>query len=464
MTWQPNAIGCNNKEPMKGMSIFGVKITSYLAAVVVLISIGSCQTKDYFKAAPTLVASPNPMVKSLQFDLLDSVQVAVRVRELNSDKVFTFGQVSKAGAQSVLLAGLPPNRDYVVEFMDGSEVVSEGLLFHTAAIDSTLVQVTEKVNTGNAFDGYILTQKKGQQDGLVYMVNNASEVVWYQPTPRIPKLSHLTASHEVAVLVGNPKVNNSAGDRIIGYTFDGGVSFDIDLAKKHLMAHHEVIDHDGDLFALVYDTIPNQVGGSLEQAVSSAVIRMNRKGEILWKWSTFDVVLPEGVPVKEMDGDWGHANALAFDSDQNLLISYRDWNQVWKIDVNTGERMWVLGEGGDYEMDGPPFDYQHAIIKDPDGHYMLFDNGRQKRQTRVVSYRLGGGKAELVRDMALPQELFSVKMGNAQVLPNGNILVCSSGKEAMAVLDASGQILYQAGAGIPVPYRATYVPPFFSSN
>lgn len=441
-----------------------MKFAGYLAAAVLLMASYGCQSKDYFGAAPTLADTPNPMVKTLQFELLDSVQVTVRVRELNADKAYTFGEMAGAGTQSVLLAGLPPARDYAVEFLDGDKVVSEGLTFRTAPVDSTLVQIVEKVNAGNAFDGYLLTQKKGQQDGLVYMLNNASEVVWYQPTPRIPKLSHLTAAGEVAVLVGDPKDNNSAGDRIIGYTFDGQVSYDIDLAKQHLMAHHEVLDHQGDLYALVYDTIPNRVAGVLEQAVSSAVIRMNKKGEILWKWSTFDVLKPEGVPVKDMDGDWGHANALAFDADQNLLISYRDWNQVWKVDVATGKPMWVLGERGNYEMEGPPFDYQHAIVKDPDGNYMLFDNGRQKRQTRVVSYQLDGARANLALDMVLPDDLFSVKMGNAQVLPNGNILVCTSGKEAMAVLDASGKLLYQAGAGIPVPYRATYVPPFFSSN
>lgn len=441
-----------------------MKSLFFLAAALVLITSNGCRSENYFTAAPILGETANPGVRALQFSLKDSIEVSVRISDLKSGEAFFLKGLPPGKTQNVLLACLKPGRDYAVEILHQDHAISAALDFRTPAPDSTLVQVSEKINTGNAFDGYILTQKKGQQDGLVYMLNNESAVVWYQHTPRIPKLSHLTASNEVAVLVGDPKDNNSAGDRIIGYTLDGRVSFDIDLAKQHLMAHHEVIDHNGDVYALVYDSIPYQMGGTRELAVSSAVIRFNKQGEILWKWSTFDVVKPDGIPVKEMDGDWGHANALAFDSDENLLISYRDWNQVWKVDVKTGQRIWVLGEGGDFEMDGPPFDYQHAILKDPNDHYMLFDNGRRKRQTRIVSYRLADGKAERAMDIALPQELFTVKMGNAQVLPNGNLLVCSSPKEGLAVLDPSGKILYQAGAGIPVPYRATYVPPFFSSK
>lgn len=439
------------------------RINLFLSFVLTLVLMG-CGGRNLVLGELEVSETPNPSVYILNFSLKDTVSVSVRLTNLDNGKVFYDNTLLEKTEQKVLLPGLKSGNTYKVELLLNNQLVSRPYTFKTRPIQKSLFEIEKKIITPNVFDGYVLTQRKGTSDGYLYMLDADGDVVWYQRTSGIPKLSHWTNNKNIITLLGNNKHNNSAGSRILAQSLDGSVSYDLDLTKINRVAHHEVLERSDGLYTLVYDTIPYSYRGKMEKAVSSAVLCLDKKGKILWKWSTFDVVKPNGVPPEELKEDWGHANALAFDSDGNLLISYRDWNQIWKIDRKTGSRIWILGEGGDFELEGPPFEAQHAILKDAYGSYMLFDNGPVRGQTRIVSYKLTENSASLTRDLALPKELFSVKMGNALELPDLNILVCASGSESIAVLDSAGKILYHVATGIPSPYRATYVPTFYTHS
>ncbi|MFM1879281.1 MAG: hypothetical protein RLZZ241_2147 [Bacteroidota bacterium] len=441
-----------------------MKPISLILAVALAYLFTGCGGRNLVQGQMQVDETQNLTVYSLSFELSEPREITVSLTNVDSGELQYIQGTAAQALQQVLLPALKPGTTYSVELLSEHEVVSETYTFRTRPLNSALFANEKKRVDPNAFEGYILTQRKGTDDGYLYMLDAEGDIVWYQYTPGIPKLSQITESKQILALLGNPKHDNSAGDRIVGLELEGNVTLDIDLKKLNLVAHHEVLEREGDLYTLVYDTIPNEVNGTLERAVSSAVVRLNTAGEILWKWSTFNVVLPTGIPESEMSGDWGHANALAFDTDGNLLISYRDWNQIWKIDVATGSRMWILGEGGDFKIEGLPFDAQHAIIKDPQDNYLLFDNGRNKRRSRIVSYVLQKDLAREAWRIDLPEDLFSVKMGNAALLPNGNILACISGSESVVVLDASGNLLYQVTTGLPSPYRATYVPSFYTKS
>jgi arylsulfate sulfotransferase len=432
-----------------------------LIGLLTLILVG-CENRNLVSGDLQVNETPNPAVYLLTYTLKDTVSTTVRLKNRETGSIQTLEGLGSKVNQRLLLPFLKPNRTYTVELLMGQQVVSEPYTFKTRPLDTTLFDIQRKIVSEQVFDGYVLTQRKGTSNGYLYAIDALGDVVWYQYTPGIPKLSQWTSQNRILTLLGHKGHNNSAGDRISSYSLNGEINWSIDLREHQLIAHHEVLEYNGDIYTLVYDSIPYSYKGSKEKAVSSAVVRLNRYGQILGRWSTFDVLKPSGIPVSDMMGDWGHANALSFDSDGNLLISYRDWNQIWKIDVTTGNRMWVLGAQGDFNIDGISFDSQHAILKDPEDNYMLFDNGRQKEMTRIVSYRLDQQKATETRRIELPSDLFSVKMGNAEVLPNGKVLACASGSEAIVVLDSSGSVVYQVSTGIPAPYRATYIPSYYT--
>lgn len=410
----------------------------------------------------TINITKNPTVQKICFSLSDSASVSLRLKNLETKKECELKASSKAIHHEMLLAGLKPDQTYTIQILNDEQVIKTIDSFRTSPIKENIVSIHERTNAGQVFNGYLLTQRR-LVNGSVYMLDNESDLVWYQMVGGQPKLSKWIDNNEVLVLVGNAKHNNSAGDRIISYTVDGEIAYQINLKTLGLVAHHEVLEHDDDVFALVYDTIPNTVKGVKEKAVSSAVVRLNKKGEMLWKWSTFDIEKPTDISFKEMDGDWGHANALAFDDDGSVLISYRDWSQIWKIDIKTGKRIWVLGEGGDFQFEDVRFNSQHAIHKNPKGHYMLFDNGRKQRQTRIMSYELEDGNANANVAIELPDDLYADKMGNVETLPNGNYLVCSPRSRSILVLNPEGEIVYHINTGIPDPYRATFVPSFYNN-
>ncbi len=439
---------------------YGLRLPLVLVAIILLTS---CDKGVSVEGSPQILATKNETVKKLQFTLSDSASVTVRLKNLVSDKELVFNNLPEKLSHEVLLAGLKPNQNYALNILKKKKVLVQIDSFRTNAISENIVNIFERTNTPNAFTGHLLTQRRLIR-GSVYMVDNESDLVWYQMTPGQPKLSKWTAHNEVLVLVGNASHNNSAGDRIMAYTVDGNISYDIDLKPLNLVAHHELVDRDNSVYALVYDTIPNMVNGKLEKAVSSAVVKLNKKGEVTWKWSTFDVKNPKDISIDAMDGDWGHANALAFDDDGNLLISYRDWSQIWKINRDTGKRMWILGEDGDFKLNDTPFNRQHAIHKNLSGDYMLFDNGKALRQTRVMSYKLVDSIATPEVSITLPEDLYADKMGNVEELPNGNFLICSPRSRSIVVINPDGDILYHINTGIPDPYRATYVPSFFTTQ
>ncbi|MDO5977873.1 aryl-sulfate sulfotransferase [Flavivirga spongiicola] len=435
----------------------------FFAILFMAICFNSCKKGIIIENLPSIIATKNPTVKKMQFSLNDSASVTIKLKNLVSDKELNLEQLSKKINHEVILAGLKPDQDYLIQILNGKRVLAQIDSFHTAPIEENIVSLYERTNTTNAFDGYLLTQRRLVR-GSVYMVDNESDLVWYQMVDGQPKLSHWTQNDEVLVLVGSAKHNNSAGDKIVAYTIDGNISYQIDLKKQGLIAHHESIDHEGGIYSLVYDTIPNMVNGKLEKAVSSAIVRFNKKGEVDWKWSTFDVKNPEGISIEEMDGDWGHANAFAFDTDGNILISYRDWNQIWKVDIKTGKRIWILGEHGDFKFDDTPFNGQHAIRKNLKGDYMLFDNGKKHRQSRIVSYQLNDSTARSITAINLEEHLYADRMGNVQMLLNGDFLLCSPRSRSIAVISPEGDILFHINTGIPDPYRVTHIPPFFSTK
>ena len=90
---------------------------------------------------------------------------------------------------------------------------------------------------------------------------------------------------------------------------------------------------------------------------------------------------------------------------------------------------------------------------------MLFDNGLYAERSGAVAFRLDEAKrtAETTLRVMLPPERYTSRMGNAELLPNGNILQCSSKTGAILITDPSGKVLWESIMAY-APYRAIYVP------
>jgi hypothetical protein len=100
-------------------------------------------------------------------------------------------------------------------------------------------------------------------------------------------------------------------------------------------------------------------------------------GRVLFQWSALahvpvsqsHVPAPQGRP-----WDYFHGNAIAEDTDGNLLVSSRDTWGIYKINARTGRIIWQVGARGDHKLP-QPWCYQHDVVPLGANRYSLFDDG-----------------------------------------------------------------------------------------
>ena len=158
--------------------------------------------------------------------------------------------------------------------------------------------------------------------------------------------------------------------------------------------------------------------------------------------------------------DWSHANALSKDTDGSFLISFRNFNQIWKVDAVDGHIIWKLGENGDIDLkEDYYFKSQHAVHVNPMGSIMLFDNIAEERKTsRAIAFDIddAGKVAEMTLVVNLPDSLYSFKQGSVFFIDADKLLFCSSMSKKIAITDLDGNILWQVNSEQSF-YRAEYL-------
>ena len=64
--------------------------------------------------------------------------------------------------------------------------------------------------------------------------------------------------------------------------------------------------------------------------------------------------------------------------------------------------------------------------------------------------------AETTLKVKLPKDKYTSRMGSAYLMPNGNLLQCSSKTGSILITDQSGKVLWESRMAY-APYRALYV-------
>jgi hypothetical protein len=153
-------------------------------------------------------------------------------------------------------------------------------------------------------------------------------------------------------------------------------------------------------------------------------------GKVLFEWHSLDhVALEDSWSPILSPFDYFHINSIDVDLDGNLLVSARNTWGVYKLDRKTGAVIWRLGsKSTDFELGpGVLFMYQHDARAHPDGTITLYDDGagnasHQSRAIRIV-LSMADRRAVLLQEFLHPNPITAAAMGNAQFLPNGNVLV-----------------------------------------
>jgi hypothetical protein len=213
--------------------------------------------------------------------------------------------------------------------------------------------------------------------------------------------------------------------------------------------HHDVrLLPNGNFLALSFsfqDVEYDDLG--LVNVAGDVIAEITPDGDVVWTWDSFDHLDPQrrrddfdalilNPTTLQPAFDWTHGNGIVYEPDtDSVILSLRHQDWILRIDRATGDVLWRLGEEGDFALGaGDWFFHQHSPQWQDDGTLLLYDNGvgnpnlpDDQEFSRAVRYALDvpGMEATLAwEDEA--EDFTAVFAGDADRLPNGNILVTDS--------------------------------------
>jgi hypothetical protein len=294
------------------------------------------------------------------------------------------------------------------------------------------------------------------------MIDNKGKVVWYQVFDTTLFRPFSWTENQTIMALKSDKAIHEIDHK-------GDFVFKLNYGEQDFnkLLHHEIVkDRDGNIISLtrnyqVFDL--SAIGGLHSDTIKGdGIIVFNPIGKKIWSWNIFDHVDPlEDPDILKSKKDWSHANSIGIDSDGHYIVSFRHFNQIWKVHSETGEVLWKLGKNGDFALQPDQFFYlQHTAHINAFGELMLFDNGGPERMTsRAISFTIDPENKDVQTgkvNVFLPKSLFSFKQGSAYLIEGDKVLICSSIKKSIVITNLKGNILWHLKLSKSV-YRANYV-------
>ena len=377
---------------------------------------------------------------------------------------------------------------------------------------------------------------RDQPAGLLVAVDDHGEVVWYLTHPRPIADARILAdgtlmyeSLDTEVVFAD--MDGNVLSRLTSRLYEGEVGNDTPtIAVDTDALHHETnLLPDGHLASLssavhvvnvaepMCGEDPATFGGTYSILSDVVVVVDVESGAVLSSYDLWDLLDPMSDPVRrdfcgtafqnanvfpvsvypDAPGtviDWTHSNAIVLDEARNaLLVSVRHLNEILAIryedDANgpAGELLWELGEDGTVPYTGRQFTHQHSVDVLADGSLIIYDNANEDpapQQSRAMTITLeGDGQVPTTASESWEfgstvdgAPAFSFAVGDADPLPNGNVLVTNgfyaggySGLNAQlveVVPDGTdgGTVVWELRIGGPGPwfvYRAERIPTLY---
>lgn len=182
-------------------------------------------------------------------------------------------------------------------------------------------------------------------------------------------------------------------------------------------------------------------GKSFAQIISNVLIETDRTGKIYWKWKPIEhyniTDVTYAIDLTQSVIDLTHINSFIEDTDGNIIISVRNYDEISKIDKSTGNFIWRFGGSecknnqftyiNDDQNGFIGFSHQHSITLSGNNKILMYDNGTLKNQSfsRAVEYKMDfvNKIATKIWEYRAVPDIYQQVMGSVQRLPNGNTLI-----------------------------------------
>jgi hypothetical protein len=338
------------------------------------------------------------------------------------------------------------------------------------------------------------TSSYGQQGAL--MIENSGNPIWFRP---LSSANLMNTDFRVQKLAGEPVLTFWQGtlaappahtDVPSGSSEPGSCYYILDKsyqviktvsAQKGYTAdvHEFLITPNNTALFLSTRAVPMDLtpyGGPKDGSVEDFAIQEVdlRTNELLFFWDALShIPLAESYEsasdISSSGNIWDpyHLNSIGLtDNPENILVSGRSTSSVYMINKPRKEIVWRLGgKKSDFKIDaGGEFAWQHDARFLPNNVISMFDDHCCESNTVPAGTPPSHGlflKLDLEKKTARPQakyyyspNLNSSSQGNAQILPDGNVLI-GWGATYFSEYAAGGGILYAAQMpGSSFTYRA----------
>lgn len=381
-----------------------------------------------------------------------------------------FGDLTQA---STAVLGLYPDSEYSLEIVltaDTVEVAVDTLAFSTGTLPEWL---PSPVPVGqSASPAYITLSAPG---GPV-IIDHTGRVVWYMTAPD-PVLSNFQAHPEGSYTL------LARGTEVQEYRLLDELGNETDrlacVGRDETRFHETRVMANGSYWVMCHfrETADlTDLGGLSEVALDWTVVQhVSPAGELLWEWNSADHFDVSDVGEEAIVGasaiNVTHGNAIAFDTDGNLLVSWRELDEVTKIEAETGDIIWRFGGGlrNQFTFVNDPkasFERQHGVRVVEPGVIQLLDNA-DAAPSRLVRYRIDeqAMTAELLFEFIDAPDTYTPVGGGTDVLPGGGALVSFGRAGRVIETSATGERLWElTGIDQLYVFRAQWIPSLYASE
>jgi len=449
-----------------------------IPAAALVIAVGACNSEPAGPTEPVaridsvaVIAHEHMVVSALvPFQAIgDRAHVRYRVAGSNADSV-TEPLTGPLDRDTIVVLGLLPETTYafrlVVHGGTGAEAdsaVSDSTVFTTGALPNDLPSYV--ASPAGAGTGYFVFS--AGVFGLV--IDRTGRVVWYRRFPvNGPGLNFMP--QPTGTYVGRLITPDSTDeDPMVEIDPAGNELRQLRCVGRPLRFHDLLLLADGSYWMMCDDTRVEDltaVGGQAAATVTGTTVQhVGADGMLLFEWNPFDHFLITDLDSASYAGsnvNWTHGNSFDFDTDGNLLVSFRSLNEITKIDVGTGAVLWRMGgRRNQFAFAGTPdpgFARQHNLRVVAPGRFIILDNvgASESRYERYV-WDAGTMTATLEQSYGSTPGVQTLIGGSVQQSGTGRYLVSFGTEGRVEEFDVNGNTLWSISGNPGYVFRAQHV-------
>jgi EmrB/QacA subfamily drug resistance transporter len=360
---------------------------------------------------------------------------------------------------------------------------------HPPKIRADVPPVTSRLDPGYILlaNFYDLTRHPmvGQSGPLI--LNNRLQPVWVRPVPSnvvAGDLSRQTYQGKPVLSWWQGVITNTGATESGKYVIVNQHYQTVATLKGvdgWIPTLHSLVISGHDAWVTVNKNLPMNLstyGGSVNGVITDSAVQEYdlRTNRLLRTWDALQhIPLADSYanpPVNGYPWDVYHVNSISLAGPSTLLVSMRNTWAAYRINVSTGKVEWTLGGRHSTFTFGPgaAFEWQHDVTMRSASRVTLFDDNccqitgagtylAPNGPSRAMTLRLDQARhtAELVSEYRHNSDA-AAYMGNAELLPNGNMFVGWGSKPYFSEYSKSGELLLDGVLpGPDLSYRANQV-------